>query len=224
MKERPILFNAEMVRAILDGRKVQTRRDIRPQPTIDRMGNFIWNGWNFGQEIGGKPRSDAIASPLPSGATGKVLCPYGKPGDQLWVRETFQPIFADGFDHDSSPYPNYKTGFGYAISYPATDGIIEFVDGDDNITSRCKPAIHMPRWASRIQLEITGVRVERLNDISTDDIRAEGIVQRFPGVNDQFTPEILKGAFIDLWESINGAGSWQSNPWVWVIEFKRINQ
>jgi hypothetical protein len=210
MKEKPILFSAPMVRAILDGLKTQTRRIVKT--TRDRNGS--------GCEL------------APCEVAGEVnrgsrfdLCPYGQPGDRLWVRETFQPIFAEGFDHGSSPYPNYKTGFGYAISYPATDGIIEWIDGDDNITDRCRPSIHMPRWASRIQLEIVSVRVERLNDISEDDAEEEGAPLELGQLEKLILGSHAKyrSGFVRLWESINGEGSWSDNPWVWVVEFKRIS-
>lgn len=237
MKERPILFSAPMVRAILDGRKTQTRRIVKnPDSAI--------SGCDISALI---DQSSVIES----------HCPYGKVGDQLWVREKFQPLWAEGFDWDSEKKPDYKIGFGYDISYPATDGIVEWIDGDDNITDRCRPSIHMPRWASRIQLEITGVRVERLNDISEADAAAEGMIftdygltcfhqgaagdvgncpapeshhQKRPGWSWKPTTHqdqcyhTAKYAFGNLWESINGAGSWEANPWVWVIEFKRVEK
>lgn len=234
VNELPILFKAPMVRAIQDGNKLQTRR-LFSERTIELF--------SCAARIG------EVSDFLNSDKTGKndleyilSFCPYGKVGDQLWVRETFQPIFADGFDHDSSPCPNYKTGFGYAVSYPATDGIIEFVDGDENITSRCKPSIFMPRWASRIQLEITNIRVQRLQDISEDDAAAEGIegISQPTGGDDYqdywrnyaLTEKEADGwpwfngdpiaSFKSLWEKMNGIESWQLNPWVWVIEFKRV--
>ncbi len=225
MKERPILFSAPMVRALLDGSKTQARRVVK-------------------RSMVGYPK--CTVSDSETGIAKSILwvddeamfsCPYGKPGDRLWVREKFQPVWADGFDFDSEVSPNYKTGFGYQISYPATDKIIEWIDGYDNITSRCKLSIHMPRWASRINLEITAVRVERLNDISEADAKAEGLkyhplykewggVEAHPCSRPDCPQwrwyETPQDAFKYLWESINGAGSWQANPWVWVVEFKAV--
>lgn len=208
MADKPILFSAPMVRAILDGRKTQTRRVVKPQPYVDAQGNACWNGTNFGQDARG-PHIQALASPLPSSKTGRVRCPFGKPGDRLWVRETFQPLFADGVENHWET--DWKTGEGYKISYPATDGVQEFIDLDDGLSDACKPSIHMPRWASRILLEITGVRVERLQDISHEDAMAEGMA--------------WDDAIYDysrLWDQINGSGAWDANPWVWCVSFRRI--
>jgi len=235
IKERPMLFSAPMVRAILDGGKTQTRRTNGFEWTNMSMPD-MWDKVEigfYGNDLGAWFRFDDQGINRDT----FVKCPYGKVGDRLWVRETFQYLFADGFDHDSSPYPDQKTGEGYNPSYPATDGIKEYVDGDDLIVSKCTPSIHMPRWASRINLEITAVRVERLNDISETDAWAEGIECEpcdqtvcfknymadnwIPAWGDTFdTAAIL--SFESLWESINGSGSWQQNPWVWVIEFKRV--
>ena len=205
-KERPILFSAPMVRAILDGRKTQTRRIIKPQPYIDEMGNFCWNGENFGQDFNG-PCIQAIASPIPSSKTKRVRCPYGKPGDRLWVRETF--------NHDGEKYI-------YAADLNEL--------GVQKWAAQWKPSIHMPRIASRILLEITGVRVERLQDISEEDAIAEGCI-KFPFEDDHaytFYDDdktghaTHTGAYRKLWESINGSGSWDLNPWVWVVEFRTL--
>ena len=202
MKERPVLFSAPMVRAILDGRKTQTRRIIKPQPYIDEMGNFCWNGENFGQDFNG-PCIQAIASPIPSSKTKRVRCPYGKPGDRLWVRETF--------NHDGEKYI-------YAADLNEL--------GVQKWAAQWKPSIHMPRNASRILLEITGVRVERLQDISECDAKAEGSY-----VCDYFGRRLLdqssnqgcyKWGYRSIWESLNGTGSWDLNPFVWVIEFKLL--
>lgn len=219
IKERPILFSSPMVRALLDGSKTQTRRAFSDSTKF---------AFDCAARIG-EVSFFLEQNELGKNDLGYVLdfCPCGKVGDRLWVRETFQPVFADGFDHDSNPYPNYKTGYGYAVTYPATDEIVEWIDGDDNITSRCRPSIHMPRWASRINLEITGVRVERLNDISEADAKAEGAPSYEEGID---APPPSDGeyswsycaSFKTLWESIKGAGSWQENPWVWVVEFKVV--
>lgn len=204
MKERPILFGAPMVRAILDGRKSQTRRVVKPQPYIDGQGNFCWNSRNFGQDFNG-PHIQAIASPIPSSKTKRVHCPFGKPGDRLWVREAW----ATHSCFDAIPPRDLTTR---SIHYQA-DGKAE--------TGKYRQAFHMPRWASRILLEITAVRVERLQDISEDDALAEGVTFKNP-VNPGHAARMGREAFAELWQSINGPDSWDENPWVWVIEFKRV--
>jgi len=219
-KERPILFSAPMVRAILEGRKAQTRRTVKPQPYIDAMGNFCWNGRNFGQDDRG-PHIQAIASPLPCSSTKRVHCPYGKPGERLWVRETWaQPTTLN-------PGPTF-----YRADYPACVARHRFENVPPADEIRWKPSIHMPRSLSRILLEVTAVRVERLLDISEADAIAEGIQRVGDGwerfhvdpdapVGQHFTRNPVL-AYRGLWESINGAGSWDANPWAWVIEFRRI--
>ena len=202
MKERPILFSAPMVRAILEGRKSQTRRVVKD------TGLYAIED-HHGAETAMRERRNLA-----------TRCPYGQPGDRLWVRETFQPLFADGVENHWET--DWKTGKGYAISYPATDGIHEYLDADDNLSDACKPSIHMPRWASRITLEIASVRVERLNDISEADCIAEGCAGghgAIPGYAYAATPFEHYRA---LWESINGPGSWDMNPWVFVIEFRMV--
>ncbi|HEK2744527.1 hypothetical protein JEP37_02230 [Proteus mirabilis] len=226
MKERGIIFNSEMVRAILDGRKKQTRRVMNNQPctlpeeTISVQQddfNFRWTG------------------DLHNDTSGWFTCPLGKVGDRLWVRETWS-VVSHEFDDDGlmiDYVPDRPTkavrempyGHGYYtghIIYSA-DGDFTWGDDDGCIDGRScwKPSIHMPRWASRITLEITNIRVERLNDISQSDAIAEGCwYGRGGGVPDKaITPS---DQFPTLWEEIYGDGSWSSNPWVWVIEFKRI--
>ncbi len=138
-------------------------------------------------------------------------------------------IRADGMQHGDEGI-DWATGAGYAVRYPATDKIVEWVDGDDEVTSRCKPSIHMPRWASRLTLEITAVRVERLQDISEADAIAEGVERvgdRFKQYMPMFdgsayNPALAKSSYSQLWESINGPGSWAANPWVWVVSFRRV--
>ena len=210
MKERPIIFSAEMVRALLDGRKTQTRRLIKPQPPNDVAAVF-------GDFSYGKPLH-------------QQKCPYGQPGGRLWVRETFQPLCA----HDARLIDlDYETGKGYSCSYPATDGIVEFIDiFEGGWSSRCKSSIHMPRWASRITLGITSIRAERVMDISEADAIAEGcrpfFDKRQPYIDNNLTFDPIAGpqkAFEYLWDSIytkrhDGKYVWAANPWVWVVEFK----
>ncbi|PUE09033.1 hypothetical protein B9Z51_08875 [Limnohabitans sp. T6-5] len=225
MKERPILFSGPMVRALLCGTKTETRRVVKPQPYIDPHGNFCWNGWNYGQDFSG-PHIQAIASPLPSSRTGRVLCPYGKPGDRLWVRETFADLRGTGIEHRPDPSGPLKR-FAFAADHPPGS------NGDEarkEFGVKWKPSIHMPRAASRITLEITGVRVERLIDISEADAKAEGVTRTpypdhflGPGLTPQES-HVHRNLFAGLWKSINGADSWAANPWVWVVEFKRLEQ
>lgn len=182
MKERPILFNAEMVRAILDGRKTQTRRIVKDP--IWTMPNEIFN-----------PRAPHRYGDV---STMKP-CPQGGIGDRLWVRETWA-LHPD--EHPSEA----------GILYRATD------PGWDTAGTglKRKPSIHMPRWASRITLEITGIRVERLNDISRGDAMEEGC----SCPNMAYGPDPRQW-FTALWESIYGEGSWNANPYVWVLEFHK---
>ncbi|HBR1449785.1 TPA: morphogenetic protein [Klebsiella pneumoniae] len=200
MKERGMIFNSEMVRAILDGRKTQTRRPVK-FPVHDK---------NLGCELAG----NELAGELSAG--NYLNSAFGKPGDRIWVRETFQgPSFnyeqMDEYLEDSSKFE--KPEF---CQYAADGGHRpEYQDADDNLRHGWRPSIHMPRWASRILLEITGVRVERLRSMSQDDARAEGVIAASG-------PMEAGLAFRELWDSIYGEESWKANPWVWVIEFKRV--
>ncbi|EOG7983389.1 morphogenetic protein [Klebsiella pneumoniae] len=226
MKERGMIFNSEMVRAILDGRKTQTRRPVK-FPVHDK---------NLGCELAG----NELAGELSAG--NYLNSAFGKPGDRIWVRETFQgPLFdfdlMDSYCKDSTPFEKSEFCVYKADGVPAP----EFYDADDELHCCWRPSIHMPRWASRILLEITDVRVERLNAISPEDAESEGLERtNFTGFGDEpglpsypepdvyFDPlkkqwkEYPPEAFAGLWESIYGEGSWQVNPWVWVIEFKRV--
>ncbi|WP_370607464.1 morphogenetic protein [Citrobacter meridianamericanus] len=200
MTERGMIFNSEMVRAILDGRKTQTRRPIK----------FPFKDRNLGCELSG----NELAGELSAG--NYLNSPFGKPGDRIWVRETFQgPLFdfdqMDAYCKDSTPFEKAQFCVYKADGKPAP----EFFDADDNLHCCWRPSIHMPRWASRITLEITDVRVERLNAITESDAEAEGIT--YTGFGD-----LLVDGYRYLWKSIYGDDSWQVNPWMWVIEFNRI--
>lgn len=249
MKERPILFSGPMVRAILEGRKTMTRRgnglnEINSEPDFYDFFNI-------------KPDGRFVFSHAVDGELIKVKCPYGGPGDRLWVRETFTHRADDDGRVTNS------------IAYAADGEEIRAVDGDgfqkyrkDGSEASCWiPSIFMPRWASRIELEITGVRVERLNEISEQDAVKEGLKpvirekaftvvcrggQTFEvsslcrggvpvvGENSVFgevthiepIPEKViltaREAFKTLWGNINGRESWAKNPWVWVVEFVRV--
>ena len=184
MKERPILFSAPMVRAILEGRKTQTRRVVK-------------SNWDAKDDDNWPMVMDE------DGLWFRQACPYGQIGDRLWVREAF---FID-------------EGKG-SVRYRASGHVSPF---------GWKPSIHMPRWASRILLEITSVRVERLQDISEVDALAEGITEsqidtelKAAEEMDQVEPNPARCCFRYLWEDINGIESWADNPWVWVVEFKKV--
>ncbi|MGP7665828.1 hypothetical protein ACTZVH_14350 [Klebsiella pneumoniae] len=207
MKERGMIFNGEMVRALLSGRKTQTRRIIK-DCTVgrDQISKFIQIEKKF---IGCYPED------VPELI--RECCPYGIPGDRIWVRETWAEAGASA--------PDLKL---YRANYPEhVPSIYENVPPAEEI--RWTPSIHMPRTASRIQLEITDVRVERLNAISEEDARAEGIIDG--GCLNCGEPEPCgcanpepdaTDAFAYLWQSIYGQESWNADPWVWVIEFKRV--
>lgn len=206
MTERGMIFNAEMVRALLDGRKTQTRRPVK-FPVHDK---------NLGCELAG----NELAGELSAGSY--LNSAFGKPGDRIWVRETWNK-------------------YGGLLTYRADHDWIDDMRKETVCTAKWVPSIHMPRWASRILLEITDVRVERLNAISPEDAESEGLERtNFTGFGDEpglpsypepdvyFDPlkkqwkEYPPEAFAGLWESIYGEGSWKANPWVWVIEFKRV--
>ena len=188
MKERPILFSAPMVRALLAGTKTQTRRVVKPLK---------------GEEIDPAGIYDQHPGDLEL-----ARCPYGQPGDRLWVREAY---FGNHYLHPNEPADERE------LHYRA-DGYEDF-EGE-RITWR--PSIHMPRWASRITLEIVSVRVERLHEISEEDAKAEGVEHYKPEHTVGLPPcSAHRYAFEDLWRSINGHESWSANPWVWVVEFKR---
>jgi hypothetical protein len=206
MKERPILFSGEMVRAILGNRKTQTRRVVKLNPD---------------DPMSGAPRSFRAYEILDGkhqgrfgfdNEDGEYVCPYGEPGDRLWVRETFNLLAINVNGTDYNP-ENYR----------ATRTLPDPVGG-------WRPSIHMPRWASRITLVVTDVRVERVRTISEDDAIAEGLLHDSCGWYVPGNPNIgsptAKMAFGQLWHNINakrGFG-WDVNPWVWVIEFRRVKR
>ncbi|MDR6251625.1 morphogenetic protein [Klebsiella variicola] len=213
MKGRGMIFNAEMVRAILDGRKTQTRRPVK-FPVHDK---------NLGCELAG----NELAGELSAG--NYLNSAFGKPGDRIWVRETWQAI------HDYCDENGHVDERRYARSIPRHRGnywhpVYEEAWGNESREDRefpWRPSIHMPRWASRILLEITDVRVERLNAISQEDAQAEGM--ELTGWRPTYSDPDSGGEvmtpydnFAELWESIYGEESWKANGWVWVISFKRV--
>lgn len=192
-KERPILFNGPMVRALLEGRKTQTRRIVKAakDPNI--------GCWMTPGEIA-----------LDSTTVQECISPYGQPGDRLWVRETFQRFTDDG----ETIYRADQKSFD----------LMNDLKRDECLEARWRPAIHMPRWASRILLEVVSVRVERLNDISEADSIVECLQRTQDGHAWHVEDEIHRAtspvdSYASLWEAINGPGSWDANPWVWVVEF-----
>jgi len=230
MKERPILFSGPMVRALHDGSKTQTRRVVKSQPPIGWDRNCwysapVW-GWT--------------SQAMPASEWHTVKCPFGEPGDRLWVRETHdvRVVGTELFHGDRC----VKGIRHYArVAYRADDGRAE-VDIDEATFERLDeteskgwaPSIHMPRWASRITLEVTSVRVERLHDISEQDAAAEGVESlRNEGelwkhyIESTESCDALiclsaRESFRTLWDSLAAPGAdWQANPWVWVVEFKR---
>jgi hypothetical protein len=218
MKERPILFSAPMVRALLTGTKTQTRRVVKPAPVEDPRwaGGFYLEGRKSG------PRAMSVHAPHIA-----LACPYGAPGDRLWVRETFRfPESLDGLSPAEVGEKAIRAGYPtpWCPTQFEADGTRRtahewrgFVTPPQpNEPGRLRASMHMPRWASRITLEITGVRVERLNDISDADAAAEG----WPGPG--ATSLDAMAWYSELWDEINGPGAWESNPWVWAISFQRI--
>lgn len=216
MTERHILFSGPMVRAILDGRKTQTRRAVKPQPNSVK---------NFGKLV--PYRRAAPPREMPSATFERpIVCPYGVSGDRLWVREA----------HAIVP----------ASAYRMSEGVHQIINPDDSCEAavyregwerskpgKWRPSIHMPRWASRLTLEITDVRVERLNACSEADARAEGV---FPAavyggeVKSWLPAEDRRERFYDtaveayaaLWDAINGPKAWDENPWVWAVSFEVV--
>lgn len=236
-RERPILFSGPMVRAILDGRKTQTRRIIKPQPqrceAYGREEAFCPDA-AYSREPGSTMQGMAVDPRRwwcanAGGPRTAHVCPYGQPGDRLWVRET------------------------WALENPPEDGELLIWQADRSAAwrshlgerfrlapnyqpNRWRPSIYMPRWASRLTLEVVSVRVERLHDISEEDAKAEGACEwglenerheeawaRWTRILDSSTRVgSARGAFAALWTSINGPKSWDANPWVWCVEFRRV--
>lgn len=262
MKEHPIIFSGPMVRAILEGRKTMTRRVVKNMPSITLPGvnrirlelhpfSKTALAGTPGEAIGGPDRLAWIAYDWVENAIGVeeaawLRCPYGQPGDRLWVRETWwmhdSPRAFDLYDCNAT-MPN---GEKRLIGYDATMGA-DSLESARAYGARKRPSIHMPRWASRILLEVTAVRVERVQDISKEDAKREGLRaltkdgllfkygipdrDGFPGTDDYGWPWAdwktdPRVAFRSLWDSINakrGYG-WDANPWVWVVEFKQVDK
>jgi hypothetical protein len=219
MTERPIIFTGESVRAILDGRKTQTRRVVRDDPNAARIwwtevhemvpGGGFYVGW---------VRDSGAPLLLP------VCCPYGVPGDRLWVREAWAlPPRYDPIRHGDLKSPPSIGPVCFAADYSGRSA------WEDQRGWRSP--MFMPRWASRLTLEVTEVRVQRLQDITEEDARAEGVVEQASAACVQWSLDSLhwhgspRLAFWKGWDSINGKRApWASNPWVWAISFKRAER
>lgn len=209
-KEKPILFSGPMVRAILAGHKTQTRRIVKEYYTTHQI--------------------DLFNHKMQSG----IVCPYGSAGDRLWVRETWG---LDAYTGDLQLTIKYRAGGGdYVTDRNGSDEWVpvyqKYIDGCglDDKWDRWRPSIHMPRWASRITLEITGVRIESLQDITEHDALAEGALHWWGNLSPAEQERVYCGgggpigAFHALWDSINiDRAPWESSPWVWVVEFKMVN-
>lgn len=224
MKSRPVLFSGAMVRAILAGTKTQTRRLAKwpraatlhgrtPAPEYSHGDGPDGNEYFHAAYGGGDLGEETVAL--------RVACPYGEPGDRLWVRESWRPVGDAPLSECEGPSD---------IMFHAT------CHEDDRLVFKFRPSIHMPRWASRITLEVTGVRVERLCDISEEDAKAEGVTPfEHDPEGDCWTArprnEMYRSAFEHLWGEINGwdgepgaRAPWTTNPWVWVVGFRRVEQ
>ncbi|HDY7252893.1 TPA: hypothetical protein RRW88_004661 [Klebsiella pneumoniae] len=219
MKERGMIFNGEMVRALLDGRKTQTRRIVKgTDSAVKFCKEWNINGEEFFVVLGEKDHTGM--NPV----LGAISCPFGAVGNRIWVREAFRvhsratdvaTLVYKASERNSWTEQTHRVPVA-ACNKPATP-------------EKWTPSLHMPRWASRILLEITDVRVERLNAISEEDARAEGIIDG--GCLNCGEPEPCgcanpepdaTDAFAYLWQSIYGQENWNADPWVWVIEFKRV--
>lgn len=215
MKERPILFSAPMVNAILAGRKTQTRRIIKPQPEPkgEMHGEQMWHWPNPKLEAGYCHTSrEAMARLMLS------VCPHGVPGDHLWVRETWTGTWL-GVSPYTAVHLHYAADGSERMAGEApTEYVLPKAAAK---AGRWVTPLFMPRFASRITLGIINVRVERLQDISAEDAWEEGCWP--PGKPHRCgDPQQTIDAFHELWESINGDGAWAKNPWVWAISFIRI--
>ena len=230
MKERPILFSGPMVRAIMEGRKTMTRRIVKPI-----IANCLEDGWGGEQQIYWTRDDEPIEATR--------LCPYGASDDRLWIKEAWR-TYENFNEFSPKEIEKMAKNIGYEnawapIQYEADQTRINWLDRQYG-PGRYRHARFMPKWASRILLEIINIRVERLQDITEEEAIAEGI-EPIPFADSKkkdnmftvTTPEgdkynyssnfkTAKEAFKALWQSINGPGSWEQNPWVWVIEFKKL--
>lgn len=210
MKERPILFSAAMVRAILAGRKTQTRRPVAGSPVF--VTQFIGRDNKPTHEYGLHPESEYVISK-------NIRCPLGQPGDRLWVRETWA---LEDCERDGERVIWRADRASAWLLAPETLGQVLWLSSDYE-PPLWRPSIHMPRWASRLTLEIADVRAQRVQDVTSADIEADIPSLEFyggPGAPDW--SEQRRSAWAALWSSIYGSESWQQNSWVWAVTFRRL--
>ncbi|WP_312839286.1 hypothetical protein [Pantoea piersonii] len=222
MRERPILLNTDMVRAVLNGSKTQTRRIMKVQPSADfsPMNMELETDFTARWYTPGVVDTHGYLQPAKKQVFGVAsedegyTCPFGAVGDLLWVRETFR-VHSRATDVATLVYKasQRQSWTQQTHRVPAS------VCNKPAVIEKWTPSLHMPRWASRIKLEITGVRVERLRDLSEEDAKSEGVTPPAGGVLPGWEHRIN---FRELWMSIYGADNWEANPWVWVIEFRRV--
>jgi hypothetical protein len=223
-KERPILFSSPMVRSILEGRKTQTRRVVKNVP--DWIDQFGYTCFTPKGSISGRGYWKGVPGDDEGPAEKFFPCPYGVPGDRLWVREThlLDPPQDDTWDYTSYTDGEIENVAKIPDRFRNPSHVLYSADprfdgrrGD----YRWRPSIHMPRWASRITLEVTGVRVERLQEIRDADCEAEGVLPASEGdaADWRVNESGWRRTYRQLWDSIHGAGAWDASPWVWVIEF-----
>lgn len=211
MKERPILFNALMVKAILEGRKTQTRRLLKVQPPVADKKIIPLYQVEPVPKVTEVAFHEVLENNIPHcSSISRCKCPFGKIGDRLWVRETFMDLSGTGVEHRDLNGKLQRYAYGENCPRGSYSDELR-----KDFGLKWKPSIHMPRSACRLVLEITNIRVEQLQDISESDCLKEG-------VGSPILRDCKKPKFMQLWESINGTGSWNKNPWVWVVEFKVI--
>lgn len=228
-KERPINFSAPMVRALLSGEKTQTRRVVKQQPPHGHFFHGVCICSTHRDDEGKAVWAADESSPFLRN-THRVRSHYGQPGDRLWVRETFMDLQGTGVEHSPGPRGPLRRYAYQADTPPGSRGD----EARKEYGLKWKPSINMPRAASRIILEVTDVRVERLNDISESDCWAEGIEEVMYDFDDAAQIDManrlgcciedVKPLYALWWEREQGKGSWDANPWVWVVEHKRIAQ
>ncbi len=224
MKERGMIFNGEMVRAILDGRKTQTRREVKLNldiaclaTTYDWAASLAANHYQGLTEEQIQQKAESLRGVihpviLGNGQMVSIICPHGKPGDRIWVREAFR-VHSRATDVATLVYKASERNSWTEQTHRVPVAVCNKPATPEKWT----PSLHMPRWASRILLEITDVRVERLKSISDRDAIREGC-----STADMKSGDCVADVFARLWASIYGSDSWNANPWVWVIEFKRV--
>lgn len=215
MRETKIIMQAESVRGILEGRKTQTRRIIdrlRKPGKVTEFSTSTTPGYDWHFRDKQMHWHDIDHERL------LEMCPYGRPGDRLWTREKW----AESDRPDGTPVVAYAAGGCIAVGRDGSFGpdvlIRNFAWNENPYVDRWRPSIHMPRWASRIDLELVSVRVERLQSISDEDVLAEGIYPTTTGLY----PGSPRASYRSMWDQINGPGSWDANSWVWRLEFRRI--